>query len=335
MKIDIHAHMYPEALTTVLARIRGDFPHVEFEESVNGVRFKVGMEEWTRPVPKSLTDVKKREEDLDQKGISLQLNAGWLDITGYSLPPQEGARWSRFLNEQLAAYLAGHPRFLPVATVPLQDGELAAKELVQAKRDGHVGVMIGSYIPGMGDLDSPHLDVFWQAAADESMPVIIHPVFTTHEPRTQKWGMINAISRPCETAVCLARLLYAGVPQRFAGLKLIVSHGGGSLPYLLGRMMRNYELLKGQQDDVFSPAEGFSLLYFDSVVFEPRALEFLLSLSSAERVLLGTDDPFPIGDPNPALVVERSHITPQDRQRIYVDNAMQLFGLSQSGVGGR
>jgi len=330
MKIDIHAHLYPRQITSEFERVKADFPHVKMEQTNLGVRFQIGSESWTRPVAKGLIDIEKREEDIEHKGIDLQINAGWLDVTGYSLPAEEGARWSRFLNEHLSACIADKKQFLPLATVPLQDGELAAKELVRAKQSGHVGVMIGSFIPGTGDLDSPHLNPFWQAAADASFPVFLHPVFASSEPRVKDWGLINAVARPNETAISFARLLYAGVPQRFPGLKLILSHGGGSLPMILGRLNRNYAVLQNQGENVFNPIEGFQSCYFDTVVFDPKALSFLTSLSSADNILLGSDAPFPIGDPDLTRVVtECASLSDADRVKIYKDNAIHLFGLKR------
>lgn len=329
MKIDIHAHVYPQKMTAAFNRVKSQFPHVQMEESDQGVRYQIGSEVWTRPVAKGLVTIERREEDLARKGIAIQLNAGWLDITGYTLPAEEGARWSRFLNEHLAESLGNRQQFKSLATVPLQDGDLAAKELLQAKQDGHVGVMVGSFIPGLGDLDAPHLTPFWQAAAEESFPIFLHPVFANSEPRAKDWGMVNAVVRPNETAISMARLLYAGIPQRFPGLKLILSHGGGSLPMMLGRLSRNYTVLRNQGEEVYDPAQGFQSVYFDSVVFDPRALSFLVSLTDADHILLGSDDPFPIGDPAPTRVIEECEIlSERDRAKIYHENATNLFGLN-------
>jgi aminocarboxymuconate-semialdehyde decarboxylase len=139
---------------------------------------------------------------------------------------------------------------------------------------------------------------------------------------------VNTVARPNETAISLARILYAGIPQRFPGLKLVVSHGGGSLPFLLGRLKRNYDVLKSEET-LYDPVEGFKRLYFDTVVFEPEALQFLLKLADSDKVMLGSDAPFPIRDPHPRLVVESTklEITEEERKNLLIGNAKKLFKI--------
>lgn len=333
--IDIHAHYLPPLL---VQRVRErNFPYVHIEDIAGGtVRFKVGSESWTRPVSPALMNLQGRVESLTKQNIDLQFNAGWLDIFGYSLSPEDGAEWSRFLNETLleAIQAEGGERFASLASVPLQSGEHAARELAAAKQAGHLGVMIGTWIPsedGKGgfDLDNPSLEPLWQKAAELGFPVFLHPVFAGAQPRAKDWAMVNAVARPNETAISLARLLYAGIPQRFPGLKLIISHGGGSLPFLLGRLQRNYEILKNGAETIYDPVEGFKQLYFDSVVFEPEALRFLLSMVGTDKVLLGSDAPFPIRDPEPKAVLESEALglSPEVRNAILIDNARSLFNL--------
>ncbi|WP_421617226.1 amidohydrolase family protein [Brevibacillus sp. TJ4] len=337
--IDIHAHYLPPLLIEKIRANRDAFPFVQMEDTANGtVRFKVGSEGWTRPVSPALMNVGSRIEEMDRQNIGLQINAGWLDIFGYSLPSEQAVVWSRFLNETLIEGLKQEKhahRFAPLATVPLQDGEKAAEELRAAVKAGHLGAMIGTWIPGgeahaERDLDDPSLTPFWEAAAELGAPVFLHPVFAGASPRAVKWGMVNAVARPNETAISLSRLLYAGIPQRFPGLKLVISHGGGALPFILGRLKRNYDFLKSEET-IYDPVEGFKQLYFDTVVFEPQALQFLLNLTDASKVMLGSDAPFPIRDPYPRLVVESEKLDLTDEQRanILSGNAQNVFKIKE------
>jgi aminocarboxymuconate-semialdehyde decarboxylase len=282
-------------------------------------------------------DLAMRREWLAQRNVNAQLLSGWLDVFGYSLSVEEGAAWSRLQNETFLESVCGESgahEFACLATVPLQDGQLASDELRAAIAAGHRGVIIGTWIPEGGDhpardLDDPSLYPFWATAAELEAPVLLHPVFASAEPRAASWGLVNAVVRPNETALSVARLLYGGVPQRFPGLRIIVAHGGGSLPFILGRQQRNYGVLRDSQPEVFDPTEGFRRLYFDSVVFDPTALAFLVSLVGSRRVLLGSDIPFPIGDPEPRLVVESEQValSDEDRAAILADNARRLFKL--------
>ncbi len=335
--IDIHAHFLPPLLIEKIKADPASFPYVKLEDTADGsVRFKIGSEAWTRPVSPSLMNLQSRVAEMDKQNIELQINAGWLDISGYSLSPQHAAVWSRFLNETLLEGMKQETnahRFAPLATVPLQDAEKAAEELNVAVEAGHLGAMIGTWIPAgeahdEHDLDDPSLDPFWQAAAELGVPIFLHPVFAGASPRAAKWGMVNAVARPNETAISLARILYAGIPQRFPGLKLVISHGGGTLPYMLGRLKRNYDFLK-TKETIYDPVEGFKRLYFDTVVFEPQALQFLLQMVDSDQVMLGSDAPFPIRDPDPRLVVEsdKLDIKEDKRKSILFDNAQKLFRI--------
>jgi len=125
--------------------------------------------------------------------------------------------------------------------------------------------------------------------------------------------------------VTLARLLYAGVPARYPGAKLVVAHGGGALPYVLGRLVRNHLIDPGGTAD---PVESFARLHFDSVVFDPAVLEFLVAKAGPDRVMLGSDYPFPIGDLAPRSVVERAALPDAHRGQILGGNAARLFGAA-------
>ncbi len=336
--VDVHAHhVPPEFLRRVReAAAQNAFPHVAAEDVSGGVRFRIGSEPATRPVAPGLIKLDKRTETLASRAIVAQLNGGWLDVFGYSLPPEEGAAWSAFLNDTLAESLAGastgNVTYVPLATVPLQSGALAAEELSRAVGIGHAGAMIGTWIAGADggrDLDHDDLEPFWARAEALHVPVVVHPVFAGggDDARIHDRGLANAVARPNETALAMSRLLYAGVLDRYPNLQLIVSHGGGALPAILGRLARNYELLRAAGETVADPRTGFEKLYFDSVVFSAQTLRSLVAMARPGGVMLGSDDPFPIGDPRPRDVIEAKELGIDDdaRARLLAGNACTLF----------
>jgi aminocarboxymuconate-semialdehyde decarboxylase len=345
--IDVHAHHVPADFLRRLrdGAPRARFPHVQIEDVAAGaVRLKIGDEPWTRPVAPGLTNIDARTERLAGRAIVAQLNAGWTDVFGYSLPAEEGAEWSAFLNdtlrESLVSASTADVTYLPLATVPLQDGALAAAELARAAADGHAGAMISTWIPtaeGGRDLDDPGLEPFWAAAAALGLPVFVHPVFAGggSDKRIHDNGLANAVARPNETALAMSRLLYVGVLERHPGLKLIVAHGGGALPALLGRLARNYTLLREAGENVADPSAGFAKLSFDSVVFSPPALRALLAVARPGGVMLGSDDPFPIGDPQPRAVIEAPELglSAAEQNMLLGGNACAAFEGLQSCCG--
>lgn len=329
MIIDVHAHFVPKVLIERFEDEKQRFPNVSITRE-GGVRFAFNGGEATRPMSPKLADLDDRRAWMDRNGIDHQLVGGWLDVFGYELPAEQGAAWSRYVNDCLRVSLSGEQRFTPLATVPLQSGALAAQVLEEAMAQGFGGVMIGTLPRGDGgNLDAPDLDPFWAAAARLNAAVYLHPMFVCGEPRLSDYDMVNAIGRLVDTSIAVTRLLYSGHLLRYTGLKLVVSHGGAALPLVLGRLQRNYVNGQGKYAD---PAQGFGTLYFDSVVLDADALRFLALKAGTGRIMLGSDAPFPIGDPAPCKVVEAA-FEGDARERVLRTNAREVFRIRADGTG--
>lgn len=319
--VDVHAHLVPANLLPDLAAGRISFPHVEVRRHEQGhvVVFDGGTP--TRPVAPGLTDPQRRVRWLTEQRIDRQLVGGWLDIFGYGLPGDEGAAWAELLTETITEQTAGDQRLIPLGTVPLQDPERAAEALRHQRASGLPGVMIATRA-GDRELDDPACTPFWAAAHETGAVVYLHPGFGGASPRYQDFGLLNGLARLEDSTVTLARLLYAGVPAGFPGAKLLVAHGGAALPYALGRLARNHAL---NPESTADPVESFAHLYFDSVLFDREALEFLVTKVGANRVLLGSDYPFPIGDLAPREVVEAADLKTEERTQILGATALSLL----------
>jgi aminocarboxymuconate-semialdehyde decarboxylase len=325
MIVDVHAHILPQVTLEALARAPQRFPSVELIEAEGGYRLAFCGKPPTRPVMPKLRQPEPRRGFLAEHGIDRQLAGGWLDAFGYELPAEEGAEWSRFLNQGMWEAADAIDGVTPLATVPLQDGRLAAAALEEAVEAGFCGAMIGTRPQGgHGKLDDPALDAFWERAAALGVPVMVHPEYGGDDERLYDMGMMNAVGRVADVSIALSRLLFAGHPQRFQGLKLIASTGGGALPYMLGRLARNYVVEQGK---VYDPVEGVHMLWFDSIVFRAEALRFLTDLVGVEKVMLGSDYPFPIGDPEPRRVIESSGYSQAEVAAMLGGNAKALFRL--------
>lgn len=307
---DAHAHMVPRSLLESLAGARSDFPNVAVipHESTYRVAFNGG--EPTRPVSPGLFDLGRRRAWMTDNGIQHQLVGGWLDIFGYDLPPREGAAWAETVTAALRAEAGEGGEFTALGTVPLQDPELAASAVKAQAADGVPGIMIATRAAGR-ELDDPAFEPLWAAADEAGAIVYLHPGFGGASPRYRDFGLLNGLARLEDTTVCLARLLYTGVPARWPRIKFVVAHGGAALPYVLGRLARNHTVNAETTED---PLESFSRLYFDSVVFDPQALEFLIAKAGADKILLGSDYPFPIGDLSPREVL--AALSESDRRTV-------------------
>ncbi len=320
MIIDCHAHLVPSSLLDAIRQQAASFPSVRITDE-GGFAFKGGKP--TRPVAKGLTDVAARLKWMDEQGIERQVVGGWLDMFGNDLPPEEGARWSRLANEHMAAAGKAQPRFIPLATVPLQDGAKAAEVLREAHALGFPGVMIGTQPKGAGGvLDDPDLDPFWRAADELGSALFIHPVFESGDDRVHDYGMANALGRITDTLIAVTRIIYSGHVLRYRNAKIVIGIGGAALPYVVGRLRRNYTL---DRDKLNDPDASLAALYYDTLVHDAKVLRFLIDQVGADRVMLGSDMPFPIGDLAPRKVVESARCSAEESHSINGGLAQKLF----------
>ncbi len=325
MIIDTHAHFTPEAMLKALQAATGKFPNVELLAKDNAYRLAFAGGAATRPVAPKLRETAERLSWMDKTGLDAQVCGGWLDSFGYELPAEEGAAWSRFVNEHLMLGTSSSRRLAPLATVPLQSGKLAAQVLDEAMKAGFAGAMIGTQPKGSaGTLDDPDLDPFWEAASALKAVIYLHPMFGCGDTRLDDYDMINAVGRGVDTTTAIARMLFSGHFLKYPDMTFVLSHGGGALPYLIGRLARNRDIHPGEYAD---PVAGFAKLYFDSVLFDPRALRFLAEVAGAEKIMLGSDYPFPIGDPDPAKVVREAKLGEAPTKQILGDTAQRIFRL--------
>jgi aminocarboxymuconate-semialdehyde decarboxylase len=322
MIIDTHAHVVPGTMLEALRSERRLFPSVRLHDG-GAPRMDFGSGPG-RPIQKRLADLDDRREWLKRAGVDRQLVGGWTDVYGYEVAPEEAADWARFYNEHMARDAAALDQLLPLATVPLQDGTLAARVLDEALDAGFSGAMIATQPKGTGgNLDDPSLDPFWEVASARQAAVFLHPHYLCGDERLADYDLVNAVGRLSDSTLAVARLLFSGHLTRFSGVTLILSHGGGALPYALGRLKRNRAI----HPDYADPEAGFRRLYFDTVLFEPRALRFLCDVAGIDKIVLGSDHPFGIGDPDPCGVVEATALTAAERAMILGDNAARIFHI--------
>jgi aminocarboxymuconate-semialdehyde decarboxylase len=224
----------------------------------------------------------------------------------------------------LAAAAQAEPRFVPLATVPLQEGAAAAEVLRSAVSAGFPGVMIGTLPRGPGSvLDAPDLAPFWQAAADTGAVVHIHPSFDAGDVRVNDYGLANAVGRVTDALTAVSRLIAVGHVEKYADAKIVVPMGAAGLPFLLGRLTRNYAITPGLGD----PTAALRRIYTDTILHDHRVLRFAVEMIGAERIMLGSDMPFPIGDAEPVKIVQLAKLSPTEKASITGGVARNLFRL--------
>jgi aminocarboxymuconate-semialdehyde decarboxylase len=327
MIIDSHAHLVPPALLDTIRKEQGRFPSLKAIEDGGSLAFAFAGGKPTRPVSKPLSDIAARLAWMDAQGIARQVVGGWVDMYGYELPADEGERWARLINEGMQAVRSAEPRFVPLATVPLQDGARAAGVLRAAIASGFPGVMIGTLPRGVGSvLDTADLNAFWAAADDLGAVVHIHPSYDAGDSRVNDFGLANAVGRITDAMIAVSRLVSAGHVARYRNAKIVVPMGAAGLPFVLGRLKRNHAITPGLGD----PVEALAALYIDTILHDVRVLKFVIEMAGADRLMMGSDMPFPIGDMNPTEIVAAAELSPAQVASINGGLAARLFRIAST-----
>ncbi len=240
MITDVHAHCIPAELIELL-RTEGPTIGIEVVPGERGEDVLIAGRVRSGPLRPVLSDVAARLAHMDATGVEVQLLSGWVDLTAYALEGDAGAIYARRFNRILADEAGRFPdRFRALATVPLQTPGAAADELAHAVSElGMVGVEIATTVDGR-DLDQAELDPFWAAAEELRCLVLLHPYAPLAGVDLSRNFLDNMVGRPAETTVAVAHLIFSGVLDRYPGLVMCVVHGGGFLPYQLGRMERGH-----------------------------------------------------------------------------------------------
>jgi aminocarboxymuconate-semialdehyde decarboxylase len=324
MIIDAHAHFVPQPLIDDL--IAGRHPGRSVKVTADGgVRLAFGDNDAKRPIPAGMATADARQKWLAAHGIDRQVVGGWLDMFGYDLPAEEAADWSRFLNDHMLAATKKRIFIIPLATVPMQSGKLAAQVLEQALDAGFHGAMIGTQPKGAsGVLDDPDLAPFWETASARKATLFVHPTFGARDDRLKAYGLVSAVGRITDTSIALARLIFSGHLTRYPGVNLVISHGGAALAIMLGRMRRSFATAPADNAD---PLTGFRRLYVDSVVYDARTVRFIADMLGPDRVLMGTDLPFAIAEGEPVKLIDACGFSAKERAAILGETAATLFRI--------
>jgi aminocarboxymuconate-semialdehyde decarboxylase len=325
MIVDCHAHLVPPELLAAIRKGAAKFPNVRLIEDGGSLALAFAGGKPTRPVSKPLSDIAGRVVWMAKQGIHRQVVGGWVDMFGYELPGAESEAWSRLANDALLAAAKTEPRLVPLATVPLGDGARAAGVLKTAIAAGFPGAMIGTLPRGVGStLDHVDLDPFWQSADETGALIHIHPSFDAGDVRVNDFGLANGLGRITDAAVALARLISAGHVARYKNAKFFAPMGAAALPFVLGRLKRNYAITPGIGD----PVAALGAIYTDTILHDARVLKFVIEMMGTERLMMGSDMPFPIGDSEPMKIVAEAGLSLAQTASINGALAARLFKIA-------
>jgi aminocarboxymuconate-semialdehyde decarboxylase len=239
-----------------------------------------------------------------------------------------GLTIARINNDALATACARHPdRFVPLASVPLQDPPAAALELERAAQLGLRGVEIPPNVGGQG-LDEPQFEVFWEAAEALHMVVCIHPFEAAPSGMLARYNLGNLVGNLYDTGLAAALLIYGGVLERHPALRVVLYHGGGAFPSLLGRLDMGYRNNPECQAAIPRPPSTYvNQFAFDIITFRPDMLRYLINTYGAERLVVGSDYPLPAGLAHPVAEVKALGLDAETEDAVLGGNASRLLRL--------
>jgi aminocarboxymuconate-semialdehyde decarboxylase len=332
--VDIHCHLATQASRPLVEPFRRpEHEPYDYFMGADSVAHNLTMVPGILP---ALTDPALRIEAMDRMGIDVQGLSTFVSEYFYWAPAPSGAESARIQNDNLAAAAAAYPdRFVPLgATLPLQDVDLAIAEMDRAVDQlGFKGLQIGGTVDG-ANLDEPHFRPFWAAVEAKGVPVIIHPNGYPESQRLGDYFLVNCIGNPLETMVAATRLIFSGLFEEHQGIKLVLLHGGGYLPFYASRADHTWKVRPETRSQIpdHPPSHYMRMLFFDTVVFQPLYLRHLVEVVGADHVLLGTDYPFDMSETDPlGLVAATEGLSADDRAAIAGGNAARLYGIGTTG----
>jgi aminocarboxymuconate-semialdehyde decarboxylase len=328
--IDMHSHCFPRISRAEAHAVDAErAPWLSVDDAAQRGSIMLGDKPF-RPVLPTLWDARLRLTEMDAQGVAVQVVCATPVMFGYAWPAERAADWAQRMNEHVLAFCSAAPkRLLALSQVPLQSLDLACREASRAQAAGCVGVQIGNHVAER-DLDDEALVGFLTHCANEGIPVLVHPWDMMGAGRMKKWMLPWLVAMPAETQLGMVSLILSGALQRIPEtLKICFAHGGGSFAWLLGRVdnaWRHRDIIR--EDCPNLPSSYARRFHVDSAVFDPGALRLLVDVMGAERVMLGSDYPFPLGEQQiGSLVRESAFLSAEHKQRLLRGNAEAFFGL--------
>lgn len=324
--IDMHNHMIAPEVVSFLEREGARFETRIIER--DGGRFFLIQETATRPINDKMTRPEIRIVDMDAEGVTIQAISCVPFIMYPDVAPDAGLAIAQVNNDALAEVGRRHPdRFVPLASVPLQDPPAAAKELERAAKLGVRGVEIPPKVGEQG-LDEAQFEVFWAAAESLKMVVCIHPFEAAPQGALARYNFGNLVGNLYDTGLAAALLIYGGVLERHPGLRVVLYHAGGAFPSLIGRLDNGYRLAARGAPIPRTPSSYISQYWFDSIAYNPHMLSYLAATYGADRLVLGSDYPLGGGPPHPVADVREAGLTADEEEAVLGRNAAGLLGLT-------
>ena len=328
--VDLHCHYLNPTVNAKTAHLDlGQYdPTTVFADSLTR---ETNVEQMKSRAPK-LTGITERLVDMDRMGVDIQAVCPAPYQFFYWTEADYGAELTREVNDGIAKIAADRPdRFVGMGSVPLQDAELAIRELNYCVNSlGMRGIEICTNVNGKNLTDpSLKLDKFFARAEELGVLIFLHPLGYTQADRLTHHYFNNVIGNPLESTVAVSHLIFDGVMERYSKLKFLVAHGGGFIAHYWARMDHAWRARPDCRTVIKNPPSSYlEKFYFDTITFDPEMLKRLVDRFGADHVVLGTDYPYDMGDENPlGLIAQVQELSSASRDLIQGGNAARLLNI--------
>ncbi len=328
--IDIHTHILPESWPDLREKY-GYGGFVRLEHHKTGCARMMVDDRFFREVQDNCWDPQVRMRECSHHSVDVQVLSTVPVMFSYWAKPQDALDLSKLLNDHIASVVQRYPdRFVGLGTIPMQAPDLAIKELERCMSIGLSGVQIGSHVNNW-NLDAPELYPVFEAAQELGAAIFVHPWDMMGTKQMPKYWLPWLVGMPAETSLAICSMIFSGIFEKLPNLRVAFAHGGGSFPATIGRIQHGFDVRPDlcAVDNPFAPKKYLGKFYLDSLVHDERMLDYIVNLIGGDKVALGTDYPFPLGELEPGKLI---HSMPYDlglKEQLLSGNALQWLNLSK------
>jgi aminocarboxymuconate-semialdehyde decarboxylase len=329
MKIDIHTHIMPATMPNWTQKFGyGEFIHLEHR---NCQACMIRGDQVFRVVGENCFREDVRLKEMDGTDVTVQVLSTIPVLFNYWARPADALETSRFFNDHIAETVDANPRrFIGLGTVPLQDVDLAIREMARCVGELKMpGLEIGTNVNGK-NLSEKEFFRFYEAAEKLGCALFIHPWEMMGENQMQKYWLPWLVGMPAETSRAICSMIFGGVFEHFPDLRVAFAHGGGSFPFTFGRIEHGFDVRPDlvAVDNTIHPSNYIGKFWVDSLVHSKKAMEYVIDIIGEDRICLGSDYPFPLGEHHPGKLIEKMKLSSKVQKQLLYKNAQQWLGIT-------